>query len=110
MQEALRRLPTNLTGGRNVEEKKEYQIKASLELRNKLIPFWEKLEVIEDDFYERVQALEKDMEETTGIEGIEFFFCDNSIAGIGNADRTMELIHRDYGLYEEGDDWDGKED
>jgi len=62
-------------------------------------PVWEKLKKIEDKFYGDLQELEKEMEKVTGIEGIEFFFCDNSIVGIGNADRTMELIHRDDLLY-----------
>ena len=33
------------------------------------------------------------MEKVTGIKGIEFYHCDGEIAGIGNADRSMSLIH-----------------
>jgi len=33
------------------------------------------------------------MAKKTGIENIEFFFCDNEIVGIGNVERTMRLIH-----------------
>jgi len=33
------------------------------------------------------------MEKATGIKGIEFFWCDGEIAGIGNMSRTLPLIH-----------------
>jgi hypothetical protein len=32
------------------------------------------------------------MAKKTSIENIEFFFCDNEIAGIGNVERTPRLI------------------
>ena len=38
--------------------------------------------------------IEKKMAKETGIEDIEFFFCDGDLAGIGNTSRTMKLIHR----------------
>lgn len=49
---------------------------------------------IEADYYKKINRLEKMMEKETGIKGIEFYFCDNEFAGIGNAERTMKLIHR----------------
>lgn len=49
---------------------------------------------IEGKYYKELNRLEKMMERETGIEGIEFFFVDNELAGIGNAERTMKLIHR----------------
>ena len=36
---------------------------------------------------------EREMAKKTGIENLEFFFCDNEIVGIGNVERTMRLIH-----------------
>ncbi len=50
---------------------------------------------IEDEFHKKRYKLEKQMEKETGIEDIEFFHCDGEFGGIGNVDRTMELIHRD---------------
>jgi len=49
---------------------------------------------IEGEYHRRLAELEKMMEHETGIKGIEFYFCDGEFAGIGNAERTMKLIHR----------------
>ncbi len=72
---------------------KRYKIKADTKLITKLKPFWRELQKLEDEHYGRVQKLEKLMELTTKIEGIEFFMSDDGYyCGIGNADRTMKLI------------------
>jgi len=44
--------------------------------------------------HKEIAELEKAMEENTGIKGIEFFFCDNEVVGIGSSDRTLPLIFR----------------
>ena len=49
--------------------------------------------ILQDEFYEELFKLEKLMEKETKIEGIEFFIPDGGIVGIGNAQRTMRLIH-----------------
>jgi regulator of PEP synthase PpsR (kinase-PPPase family) len=56
--------------------------------------YFEELYKITEEFHRKVDALEYRMAEETGIEDIEFFWADNSICGIGNASRTMPLIHR----------------
>lgn len=58
--------------------------------------YFEELDKIENRFHKAVYRLEKRMEKETGISGIEFFWCDNEIVGIGNVGRTMKLIHRHY--------------
>jgi hypothetical protein len=58
-----------------------------------LKPFWNEAREAEIDFHIKLAEIESRMYEKTKIEGIEFYFCDNSIVGIGNFDRTMELIH-----------------
>ena len=73
---------------------KRYKIKATKELKEKLIPFFKRFEKIENNFCNDVEIFEKRMEKETGIKGIEFFFSDGEMVGIGNAERTMELIHR----------------
>ncbi len=50
---------------------------------------------VEAQYYAEMGILEVRIEKATGIKGIEFFFCDNEFAGIGNADRTLDLIHRE---------------
>ncbi len=70
-----------------------YKIKKTNKLIKKLQPYWKKLQKIEAEFSQKVYKIEKQMEKATGIEGVEFFMCDNSYVGIGNCYRTMELIH-----------------
>jgi hypothetical protein len=54
---------------------------------------WLRFVEIENEFYDKLNELEKIMEAATKIEGIEFFSCDGEYMGVGNADRTMKLIH-----------------
>ena len=61
----------------------------------KLKEFWYKKDIIEERYWKSLDILEKEMEEATKIRGIEFFHCDGSIVGIGNTDRTMELLQRE---------------
>ena len=74
-------------------KKKEYKIKKTLALIKKLKPYLSELQLIEDEFYSQLELLEKKMEKDLKIKGIEFFWSDNSIVGVGNINRTMELIH-----------------
>lgn len=60
----------------------------------KLKKYWKALQLLEEDFSIRVSALENIMEDKTGIEGIEFYWCDG-YCGIGTADKKMKLIHQD---------------
>lgn len=72
----------------------KYQMKNTKRLRRQLVPFVQRFHEIEERFFEEVYALEKEMEEATGIEGIEFFQgFDGGYVGVGNADRSMQLIH-----------------
>lgn len=77
-----------------MQKKKKYKIKKSPALIRKLVRFYRLLSVAEQSHYEYIGRLEQLMEKETGIKGIEFFYADGELAGIGNADRTMELIHR----------------
>lgn len=49
---------------------------------------------IEGKYYSSIDKLEKQMRKETDIKDIEFVFCDGEFSGIGNTDRTMELIFR----------------
>lgn len=73
---------------------KKYKIKKNKQLIRKLKPYWKKLQELVDIHRGLVFTLEKKMEKETGIKGIEFFWSDlGEYVGIGNADRTMPLIH-----------------
>ena len=58
--------------------------------------YWRRLQKIEDEFYKKLHNLEKQIQQETGIEDMEFFWVDNSIVGIGNMSRTVKLIHRPF--------------
>ncbi len=73
--------------------KNYYKIKKTKKLIKQLKPYWKRMKYIRDKFNGQLYKLEEEMERALGIEGIEFFFCDNEIIGIGNAERNMELIH-----------------
>jgi len=62
----------------------------------KLKKWWSILRLIEDGFWEEIHETEQKMIEDTGIKDIEFFFGDEDFGakGIGNASRTIALIHR----------------
>ena len=76
-----------------MKRKNEYKYRKTKELIKKLKPYWKEYQKLDNLHRNLVYELEKKMEKETGIKGIEFFFCDNECAGIGNAERTMELIH-----------------
>jgi hypothetical protein len=73
--------------------RKEYKIKVTKKLLKQLRPFWQEVRKVQDCYDVKVRKLEEEMAKKTHIENIEFFYCDNEIAGIGNAERTMPLIH-----------------
>ena len=60
----------------------------------KLKKYWVALEKAESDFLAQTNFIEAQMQKELKIDDLEFFWCDNSIVGIGNARRTMKLIHR----------------
>ena len=62
--------------------------------KRKLKKYWDALEKVESDFWANTNLIEAQMQEEFKIEDLEFFWCDNSIVGIGNTSRTMKLIHR----------------
>jgi len=66
----------------------------------KLAPFWKEASEATDAYHMKLSEIETRMYEATKIEGIIFWFGDDGIAGIGNLDRSMELIH-DIDLYKE---------
>jgi hypothetical protein len=73
--------------------RKKGKIKVTRKLLKQLKPFWQKLQKIHGSYNIKIAELEKGMAKKTGVENIEFFFCDNDITGIGNVERTTRLIH-----------------
>jgi hypothetical protein len=55
--------------------------------------YWDMFQVEQLHLWSRIGDLEKEMSKKTGIEGLEFFQCDNDWVGIGDSDRDMRLIH-----------------
>jgi hypothetical protein len=79
---------------------KEYKIKKTKGLIKKLKPYWKELKKLEDGFLTKVIELEEKMQKEVGINDLEFFHTDDGYIGIGNIERTMELIH--------GEDFDNR--
>ena len=69
------------------------KIVATKTLINQVKPFWRRMREIQFDFNEKISNLEEEMSKDLQIENMEFFWCDNDIVGVGNANRTLELIH-----------------
>ena len=62
--------------------------------KRKLKKYWDALEKAESDFWAKTNLIEAQMQNEFKIKDLEFFWCDNSIVGIGTADRKLKLIHR----------------
>ena len=72
---------------------KTYKIKPTRKQLATLKKGWKLFQAINDTYYESISDLEGRLSKETGLEEIEFFFCDNSCVGIGNGTRDMKLIH-----------------
>ena len=72
---------------------KNYKYPKSKKLIKQLRPFYKEYQIIENIWRQEVYKLEKKISKATKIPEIEFSFVDNDCAGIGNVERTMEIIH-----------------
>jgi len=79
---------------------RQFTIKKTPELMAKLAPFWKEAAEAADAYRMKLSEIETRMYEATKIEGILFWMGDDGLAGIGNLDKSMELIH-DIDLYKE---------
>ena len=57
--------------------------------------YWKLLKRKEENYYNEVEMLEKEMSEIVGIKNLVFFHCDGEVCGIGNQERTLGLIQRE---------------
>jgi hypothetical protein len=70
------------------------EIKVTPKLLKQLHMFWPKVQLIEEMYWKEINKAEKELEELTGITDILIFHSDGEIVGIGNAEKTIRLIHR----------------
>jgi len=68
-------------------------IKVTKDIIEKLKPYWQEFELMQEEFIGKVYSLEQKMSKDIGIKDLEFFQCDGDYVGIGNVERTMRLIH-----------------
>lgn len=61
----------------------------------KLSIFWKSQLETTARYRENIYAIEEVMEKSLGIEGLEFFFADGEIVGIGTTGRDYELLQLD---------------
>lgn len=69
------------------------RIRKTKKLIETLRPFWKAMRFVTSVYFKELSEIEKNMEKKTGIKGLFFFWCDDEIVGIGNDDRTLDLIH-----------------
>ena len=79
-------------GDWNLSDKKKYKIVPTAKQLASIKQHWKKMQEAESEFREKLIGIEISMEAATGIKDIEFFMSDNEYVGVGNGDRTMELI------------------
>jgi hypothetical protein len=72
---------------------KKYKIKKTKALIKKLKPYWNEADKESTKYYKALEKIEKKASKELEIEGLEFFFSDNDLVGIGNEERNMELVH-----------------
>lgn len=53
---------------------------------------WTRLKELEKAYYDIVRQLEVNLEQDTGIKGIEFITDGGGYFGVGTADRSMKLL------------------
>lgn len=75
--------------------RKVYKVKPNKKQMTVLREYWKQFKAMEDRHWGRVARMEESMSQDTGLEGLEFFMCDNAVVGIGNGQRTMRLIQRE---------------
>jgi hypothetical protein len=72
---------------------KKYSVKPNKEQLKLMKMYWKKLQELESDYFKKVTILETNLSNATGIRYAEFFMSEYGyFCGIGNAERTMELI------------------
>ena len=72
--------------------KKEHTVKPNSLQMKTIESYYQRALEAETRYNKTIVQLERYLEKMTGIIGIEFFFCDNELAGVGNRARTMNLI------------------
>ena len=68
------------------------KIKITKKQLERLKFWWSVYKQIECEYWKQVGDLERKISKDMGIEDIEIFHCNNEAVGIGNYNRTMELI------------------
>jgi hypothetical protein len=72
---------------------KKYPIKPNKKQLAIMKLYWGMFQAEQTIFWAKLGELERKMSKLTGINDLEFFFCDNECVGIGNIHKTMKLIH-----------------
>lgn len=78
-----------------MKKNKTYTLKPTKKQLKVMKEFWNLLKEREEKFLDDVYNLEQEMQLVSGIEDLEFFKCDGDYVGIGNVDRTMNLIQQE---------------
>jgi len=75
--------------------KRKYKIEPTKKQLSIIKDYWQRFQSVQNYYYRSIGELEKEMSKVVKIKNLEFFFCDNECAGVGQYDREMKLIQRD---------------
>jgi hypothetical protein len=75
--------------------KKKYPINPTPRQLALIKEYWQRFQSVQSYYYRSIGELEREMSKAVKIKNLEFFFCDNECAGVGQYDRKMKLIQRD---------------
>ena len=73
----------------------EKTIKPTSEQIEVMRKYWKLFQQIEEAYFNNIDNLQDMMSKEAGIKELIFFSSDGAVVGIGNEERTMNLIQRD---------------
>ena len=76
-------------------KRKVYKINPTKEQLAIMKLYWDMFQIEQNILWAKIGEFEKAMSKATGIECLEFFWCDNECVGIGDGNRYMRLVHRE---------------
>jgi len=77
-----------------VKSTKRYKIKPTKKQLAKIKLYWAMAQAENALYWTKIGDIERKMSKVVGIRDMEIFHCDGEMAGVGNYDRTMELLQR----------------
>ncbi len=87
----------SLIGGQMTKSSKKYKVIPTKEQLKIIKEGWKRFRFIQDNAFEQMGRIEKNMSKETGIKGLQLLHDEMCMGwyGIGNVSRTMPLLQRE---------------